>query len=145
MSTPVITYELDGQIALIGLNRPDKRNAMSPALNKEMLGVLEDLELDERCGVIVLTGAGDAFTAGMDLKEYFRETDHLTPDERARIFRVNAQWQWRRLRFYPKPTIAMVNGPAAGSGMDMATQCDIRVGCENTRFITTCATAILPS
>ena len=83
---------------------------------------------------LVLTGAGEAFSAGMDLKEYFRETDHLTPDERARIFRVNAQWQWRRLRFYPKPTIAMVNGWCFGGAFTPMIACDLAVAAESAVF-----------
>jgi feruloyl-CoA hydratase/lyase len=73
------------------MNRPDKRNAVNPAMALEMLQTIDDLEVDDRCKVLVLTGAGESFSAGMDLKEYFRETDAMTPDERARIFRTNAQ------------------------------------------------------
>jgi trans-feruloyl-CoA hydratase/vanillin synthase len=62
-------------IAWITLNRPEKRNAMNPTLNREMIDVLETVEQDARAKVVVLTGAGDAWTAGMDLKEYFREID----------------------------------------------------------------------
>src|SRR2546422_8462785 len=107
-NTVRVAFE-DG-IPWVTMNRPDKRNAISPTLAAEMLAVIDALEIDDRCKVLVLTGAGESFSAGMDLKEYFRETDQLTPEERARIFRVNAQWQWRRLRYYAKPTIAMVNG-----------------------------------
>ena len=65
---------VDG-IGWVELNRPDKRNAMSPTLNAEMIDVLHTLEADRSCGVVVLTGAGEAWSAGMDLKEYFREVD----------------------------------------------------------------------
>src|SRR5687767_438895 len=70
-----VLVELDEGIAWVSMNRPDKRNAMNPAMNREMNEVLDALELDDRCGVLVLTGAGESFSAGMDLKEYFRETD----------------------------------------------------------------------
>ncbi len=75
MAPPASTYstvriERDEGIAWVILNRPEKRNAMSPTLNREMLEVLEELEVDDSVGVVVLTGAGDSFTAGMDLKEY---------------------------------------------------------------------------
>ena len=70
-----VRVELDEGIAWVELNRPEKRNAMSPTLNAEMVEVLEALDADDDCGVLVLTGAGDAFSAGMDLKEYFREVD----------------------------------------------------------------------
>ena len=94
----LVKVEIEDRIAWVAINRPEKRNAISPAVASEMLGVIDDLEVDDRCGVLVLTGTGESFSAGTDLKEYFRETDNLTPEQRARIFRVNAQWQWRRLR-----------------------------------------------
>ena len=76
-----VKVEFKDGIAWVILNRPEKRNAMSPALNREMIEVLDALEIDDRCEVLVLTGAGDAFSAGMDLKEYFREVDKATPIE----------------------------------------------------------------
>jgi trans-feruloyl-CoA hydratase/vanillin synthase len=99
-----------------------------------MLSVIDDLEVDDRCGCVVLTGTGDSFSAGMDLKEYFRETDNLTPEQRARIFRVNAQWQWRRLRYYAKPTIAMVNGWCFGGAFTPVTSCDLAIADEDAKF-----------
>ena len=63
-----VLVEFEDQIAWVTLNRPEKRNCMSPALNDEMVEVLDALELDDRCGVLVLTGAGDSFSAGMDLR-----------------------------------------------------------------------------
>ena len=62
-------------IAWVSFNRPEKRNAMSPTLNREMRDVLETVEQDADARVLVLTGEGSAWTAGMDLKEYFREVD----------------------------------------------------------------------
>jgi trans-feruloyl-CoA hydratase/vanillin synthase len=125
---------LEDGIAWVTLNRPDKRNAISPALAAEMLAVIDALETDERCKVLVLTGAGDSFSAGMDLKEYFRATDPLNPEERARIFRTNAQWQWRRLRYYAKPTIAMVNGWCFGGAFTPLTSCDLAIAAEEATF-----------
>ena len=71
----LVLVEFEDGIAWVTLNRPEKRNAMSPALNAEMRATVEALATDDRCKVFVLSGAGDAFAAGMDLKEYFRETD----------------------------------------------------------------------
>src|ERR1700748_227830 len=82
-----VLVEIEDGIAWVTLNRPEKRNAMSPTLNNEMVQVLEALEIDERCGVLVLTGAGDAFTAGMDLKEFFRESDVKSPEQWGQIAR----------------------------------------------------------
>jgi trans-feruloyl-CoA hydratase/vanillin synthase len=130
--TVLVSFE-DG-IAFVTMNRPDKRNAVSPALAAEMLAVIEALETDERCRVLVLTGAGESFSAGMDLKEYFRDTDPLSPAERAQVFRVNAAWQWRRLRYYPKPTIAMVNGWCFGGAFTPLTSCDLAIAADDARF-----------
>src|SRR3972149_12132368 len=97
-----VLVKFENGIAWVILNRPEKRNAMSPALNKEMLAVLDALETDDRCRILVLTGAGDSFSAGMDIKEYFRETDNATPIESMRVRRDSMTWQWRRLRFFPQ-------------------------------------------
>ena len=71
----LVLVEFDEGIAWVTLNRPEKRNAMSPALNEEMNATLEALATDDRCRVLVLTGAGDAFTAGMDLKAFLKGED----------------------------------------------------------------------
>ena len=136
---PASTYstvliERDEGIAWVTLNRPDKRNAMSPTLNREMLEVLEELELDDSIGVVVLTGAGDSFTAGMDLKEYFRETDNATAAAKTRIRRAAGEWQWRKLRHYPKPTIAMVNGWCFGGGFTPLIACDLAIAADEATF-----------
>src|SRR6476660_9197502 len=89
----LVDVKIEDRIAWITLNRPEKRNAMSPALNREMIQILDLLEQDDRCSVLVLTGAGDAFSSGMDIKEYFRETDGLSPIARRRIYREAAEWQ----------------------------------------------------
>ena len=129
-----VLIERDEGIAWVTLNRPDKRNAMSPTLNREMLEVLEELELDDSVGVIVLTGAGDSFTAGMDLKEYFRETDNKSAVEKTRIRRAAGEWQWRKLRHYPKPTIAMVNGWCFGGAFTPLIACDLAIAADEATF-----------
>ena len=133
-SEKTVTVEFDDGIAWVTLNRPKKRNAMNPALNREMLEALEALELDDRCGVLVLTGAGDAFTAGMDLKEYFRENDDLGPIAAARVGRAATAWMWRKLMYYPKPTIAMVNGWCFGGGFTPLVACDLAIAAEDAQF-----------
>ena len=130
----LVLVEFQDQIAWVTMNRPEKRNAVSPALASEMLGVIEELANDDRCGVLVLTGAGGSFSAGMDLKEYFRETDHMSPEERGRIFRINAQWMWRRMMYYPKPTIAMVNGWCFGGAFTPMISCDLAIAADEAVF-----------
>lgn len=121
-------------IAWVVLNRPDKRNCMSPTLNEEMLSVLDAVSLDEEAKVLVLTGAGESFTAGMDLKEFFRETDSLPPAVREIKTRSVFEWQTQRLRQYRLPTIAMVNGYCFGGGFVPLGNCDLAIASDNATF-----------
>jgi len=121
-------------IAWVTLNRPEKRNAMSPTLNREMRDVLETLEQDADARVLVLTGAGTAWTAGMDLKEYFREIDAGPEILQERIRRDASEWQWKLLRMYSKPTIAMVNGWCFGGGFSPLVACDLAICADEATF-----------
>lgn len=129
-----VKVEFDNGIAWVTLNRPEKKNAMSPALNRQMLQVLDALEVDDRCGVMVLTGAGESFSSGMDLKEYFREVDKATPVEVMRVRRESMAWQWRRLQMFPKPTIAMVNGWCFGGAFTPLVSCDLSIAADEATF-----------
>jgi feruloyl-CoA hydratase/lyase len=129
-----VLVSIENRIAWVTLNRPEKRNAISPELCDEMLRVLDALESDERVGVLVLTGAGDAYSAGMDLREFFRASDPLTVEERAVFTRSSAQWQWRRLGNFLKPTICMVNGWCFGGAFNSMTACDIAIAAEEAQF-----------
>lgn len=129
-----VEVELDGGIAWVTLNRPDKRNAMSPTLNREMRDVLETLEQDADARVLVLTGAGSAWTAGMDLKEYFREVDAGPEILQEKIRREACEWQWKLLRMYAKPTIAMVNGWCFGGGFSPLVACDLAICADEATF-----------
>lgn len=129
-----VRVTLDDGIAWVELNRPEKRNAMSPALNAEMVEVLLALDAEEDCGVVVLTGAGEAFSAGMDLKEYFREIDGDPDHVQRRVRRDANYWQWRLLRTYPKPTIAMVNGWCFGGAFVPLVACDLAIAADEATF-----------
>jgi len=129
-----VLVEFDDGIAWVTMNRPEKRNAMSPALNKEMRDTVEALATDDRCVVFVLTGAGDSFAAGMDLKEYFRETDGAPDTVLLKVRRDSEEWQWRRLRDYPKPTIAMINGWCFGGAFTPVCACDLALAAEEATF-----------
>jgi feruloyl-CoA hydratase/lyase len=129
-----VKIEFEDGIAWVMLNRPDKRNAMSPTLNREMMDVLDALEVDDRCKILVLTGTGESFSAGMDIKEYFREVDKATPVGVMRVQRASMGWQWRRLMFFPKPTIAMVNGWCFGGAFTPLVSCDLAVAAEDAKF-----------
>ena len=125
-----VKVDVAGGIAWVTLNRPEKRNAMSPTLNREMIDVLETLELDPQAEVLVLTGAGDSWTAGMDLKEYFRENDGKPEIFQEKLRRDCSQWQWKLLRMYSKPTIAMVNGWCFGGAFSPLVACDLAISAD---------------
>ncbi|CAI8710994.1 Hydroxycinnamoyl-CoA hydratase-lyase [Burkholderia ambifaria] len=129
-----VEVNVEAGIAWVTLNRPDKRNAMSPTLNREMLQVLDAIEFDDDAKVLVLTGAGSAWTAGMDLKEYFREIDGGSDALQEKVRRDASEWQWRRLRMYNKPTIAMVNGWCFGGGFSPLVACDLAIAADEAVF-----------
>jgi trans-feruloyl-CoA hydratase/vanillin synthase len=132
-ATDVVSFRVESRIAWVSFNRPDKRNAMNPALNRRMLQVLEELEFREDVGVLVLTGAGNAWSAGMDLKEYFRETE-AQGLKGTRKAQSEAYAWWRKLRWYQKPTIAMVNGWCFGGGYGPLFACDLAIAAEEATF-----------
>ena len=129
-----VRVEIEERIAWVTLDRPEKRNAMNPELNDEMVAVLDALEVDETCGALVLTGAGDAFSAGMDLKEYFRDLDGLPYERQLHGRRSAWEWQWRHLMAYSKPTIAMVNGWCFGGAFAPLVSCDLAIAAEEAVF-----------
>jgi trans-feruloyl-CoA hydratase/vanillin synthase len=129
-----VALELEDGIAWVAMNRPQKKNAISVEMAREMAELLDRLETDARCQVLVLTGAGESFSAGMDLKDYFRATDDASPLERARVYRLNAAWQWRGLLHYPKPTIAMVNGWCFGGAFTPLAACDLAIAADEATF-----------
>ena len=134
-SWTTVKAEVDASgIAWVTLNRPEKRNAMSPTLNEEMVNVLDTVEADDRVRVLVLTGAGESFSAGMDLKEYFREVETVGPAARIRSRRFANEWQYRRLMFFSKPTIAMVNGWCFGGAFVPLVGCDLAIASEDATF-----------
>jgi feruloyl-CoA hydratase/lyase len=129
-----VQVEISEKVAWVTLNRPEKRNCMSPTLNSEMIEILDKLETDDRVFVVVLTGAGDSFSAGMDLKEYFKDTEGLPPKVVAQIRRGFVAWSWRRLLNYSKPTIAMVNGWCFGGAFTPLVSCDLAIAADEAQF-----------
>ncbi len=129
-----VKVDIEEGIAWVTLNRPEKRNAMSPTLNGEMKEVLEAIEIDEDAKVLVLTGAGESWSAGMDLKEYFREIDKAPEVFQEKIRREASTWQWKMLRMYAKPTIAMVNGWCFGGAFAPLVACDLAIASETAIF-----------
>ena len=128
-----VAFTVDNGVAWVSFNRPDKRNCMSPRLNRQMMRVLDALEFRDDVGVLVLTGEGTAWSAGMDLKEYFRETEAQGLQGTRGAQRESYGW-WRRLRWYQKPTIAMVNGWCFGGGYGPLFACDLAFAAEEAQF-----------
>jgi len=138
MSADVITLETvkierDGETTFIILNRPEKRNAMSPQLHMDMCDALDWAEEDEQTKVVVLTGAGGNFCAGQDLKLYFRGTED-DPKMRNRARRAAHSWRWDKLSRFPKATIAMVHGYCFGGGFTPVIACDFAIAAEDATF-----------
>ncbi|ODU22951.1 MAG: p-hydroxycinnamoyl CoA hydratase/lyase [Sphingomonas sp. SCN 67-18] len=128
-----VAFEVRNGIAWVKFNRPEKRNSMSPKLNRRMMEVLDALEYRDDVGVLVLTGEGTSWTAGMDLKEYFRETEAQGLGGTRKAQRESYGW-WRRLRWYQKPTIAMVNGWCFGGGYGPLFGCDLAFAADEATF-----------
>ena len=128
-----IKIEREGGITWVILNRPDKRNAMSPQLHLDMDDALDELSTDTQTEILILTGAGEAFCAGQDIRLYFRGTEQ-DPKTRAKARRASNQWRWQKLSTFPKPTIAMVNGFCFGGGFTQVSACDFAVASDDATF-----------
>jgi trans-feruloyl-CoA hydratase/vanillin synthase len=128
-----VSCTVTDRIAWVNFNRPEKRNCMSPKLNRQMMRVLDDLEYRSDVGVLVLSGEGTAWSAGMDLKEYFRDIEQQGLGAIRGAQRESYGW-WRRLRWYQKPTIAMVNGWCFGGGYGPLFACDLAFAAEEAQF-----------
>ena len=128
-----VAFEVRDGIAWVKFNRPEKRNCMSPKLNRQMLRVIEDLEFQDDVGVLVLSGEGSAWSAGMDLKEYFRDSEAKGLEGVRHSQREAYAW-WERLRWYQKVTIAMVNGWCFGGGYGPLFACDLAFCSDDAQF-----------
>lgn len=136
MPTSAIEVRITGTIGTIVLNRPARRNALSRSMVAELQQALGDLHQERRVRAIVLTGAGTAFCAGLDVHEM--HTDGTLPDaERDRAWGETAE-DYRELVAQmielPKPILASVNGPAVAGGAGLVLACDVVVACAAARF-----------
>jgi trans-feruloyl-CoA hydratase/vanillin synthase len=128
-----VAMQVKEGVAWVRFNRPEKRNCMSPKLNRQMLRVLDELEFREDVGVLVLSGEGAAWSAGMDLKEYFRDTEALGLKGVRQSQREAYAW-WERLRWFQKVSIAMVNGWCFGGGYGPLYACDLAFCSDEAQF-----------
>ncbi|MGE0034051.1 MAG: p-hydroxycinnamoyl CoA hydratase/lyase [Xanthobacteraceae bacterium] len=132
-SLQTVKVAREGTTTIVTLNRPDKRNAMSPQLHFEMVDVLKELAEDPDTRVLVLTGAGESWCAGQDIKLFFRDLDDK-PKERHLARLANHQWRWTLLSTFPKPTIAMVNGHCFGGAFVQLYACDFAIAADDAQF-----------
>lgn len=129
---PPVTTVRDGAITTVTLNRPHVLNAMNQSLVRTLSATLDEVAADRSCRVVVLTGAGRAFCAGLDLTGYSPEDDWAmatTFDRQREIARLAVQ-----LRELPQPVIAAVNGPAAGGGLALVCASDVRLAARSASF-----------
>jgi len=128
-----VKVEIKDGIAFAMMNRPDKRNAMSPALHYDMDDALARLEVDNDVKVVVVTGEGGNFSAGQDLKLFFRALEN-DPLERKKAQSTANRWRWERIYNFDKPTIAMVHGYCVGGAFMQLLACDFAIAAENATF-----------
>ena len=133
MPYQTILIEIAEGVAVITLNRADKRNAMNPQLHQDMTDALEALRHDDAARCLVLTGAGDHFCAGMDLKEFFIALKD-TPAAYERAWRMAVTWRGHTLRHFPKPTVAMINGYCFGGAFSIVEGCDLALAADEATF-----------
>lgn len=132
MSYSTLKLSLETSIALLTLNRPEKRNALSPQLIEELLAALDAVEAADAIRVLILTGEGQAFCSGMDL-EYLKGLAGQSEEQNRADARRTVR-MFRRVWSFPKPIIAAVNGAAIGGGCGIATLSDFTIASEEAKF-----------
>ena len=132
----VLLESIDNGVVTLTMNRPEALNALTPEMLDDLSNAMARLAADPEVRVIVLTGAGHGFCAGGDVKNMDARSDSDEPlSERIRSLRQRMEVS-RLLHETPKPTIAMIRGPAAGAGMSLALACDLRIASETAKITT---------
>ena len=132
-----VLFEVHDHVALLTLNRPDIRNAITdPRIIDEIVEVCERVQKDESISVLIVTGAGSAFSAGGNIKDMLEKKGMFSGDPAQVRENYRNGIQKIPLAFHrlDVPTIAAVNGPAIGAGCDLTCMCDIRIASEQARF-----------
>jgi enoyl-CoA hydratase len=130
VSEPVVRIErLERGVAVVTIDRPEKRNALSAAVRAELIAALDALRDDDSVRVLVLTGAGErAFVAGADIAEFAERTPL---EQRAAM---TGRRVFDEIAAFPKPVLAMINGYALGGGCELALACDVRVAADTAKL-----------
>ena len=130
----VVEYRKQDRIATITLNRPEAKNAINPETHERLWEIWQDFRDDTSVDVAIVTGTGDAFCAGADLKSYMNRWPGASPEQVRANVADGLGGLTRGLHRIPKPIIAAVNGWALAGGFETALACDIRIASENARF-----------
>ena len=137
MAFETLLYDVEDHVSTITLNRPEKLNALSKELQEELRAALSEASDDDDVRVVLLTGAGRGFCSGADLTGSAKGSDRPEPTQNDHM--DNLGWVGKQaMSIYgiEKPTIAVMNGVAAGAGMSLSLGCDMRIGSDRTRFKT---------
>ncbi|MCP4084875.1 MAG: enoyl-CoA hydratase/isomerase family protein [Actinomycetia bacterium] len=127
-SSEVLQVERRGEgVALVTLDRPDKRNALNRKLRQAIIDALDALGADDDVKVVVVCGSGGVFCAGFDLDEL------MAADDQAAVFAHSTSYH-HAVHSFTKPLVAAIEGAAVAGGMDLALMCDLRVAATNARF-----------
>jgi enoyl-CoA hydratase len=129
MADPTVLTEIAGRVAIVTINRPDKRNALNTPTRTALMAALDELERNREVRAVILTGAGEkAFVAGADIAEF----EGNSPVDQYRI--MSARSVYGAADRFPKPLIAAINGFCLGGGCELAMACDIRLAAEGAKF-----------
>lgn len=132
-----LLVEVKNRVGILTLNRPDKLNALTPAMGTAAVAALREMAADPDVGAVILTGAGRGFCAGGDVSAMRRGEEMgakgTTLEQRIDALRERHEWPWL-LYTMPKVTIAVVNGPVAGAGLGLALSCDLRIASDQASF-----------
>jgi 2-(1,2-epoxy-1,2-dihydrophenyl)acetyl-CoA isomerase len=137
MASEDLKVDVKNRVGILTMNRPDKLNALTPAMGAAAVTALREFAENPEVGAIVLTGAGRGFCAGGDVSAMQRRNEiageGATLEQRIDRLRDGHTWPWL-LYSMPKVTIAVVNGPVAGAGLGLALSCDVRIASDQARL-----------
>ncbi len=135
MSGNVLLMEKKDKVAILTLNRPETLNALNTEIQDAIIAACQELRDDDSVWAVIMTGAGRGFSSGADVRSQRPDTDEIPPrQERLDPYGWVGRLSTAIYKTLDKPIIAAINGVTAGAGMSVALACDMRIGCEKSRF-----------